>query len=164
MNPKNKDNRPNERLTIRYAYLIIVFFLMLTGFGQMPIFKRYYIADIPGLGWLAKFYITHYLHYLFAILLIALTSYVVTEYLINNRKRFKVTISGFIQGALVSGLVITGILLVIRNLAGFVFWPGFIIFLDIGHIGLVMVLLMTEGYLRLAGGSRMYILCSGDER
>ena len=35
---------------VRYVYLITVFFLTLTGFGQMPIFKRYYIADIPGLG------------------------------------------------------------------------------------------------------------------
>ena len=38
---------------VRYFFLATVFFLTLTGFGQMPIFKRYYIADIPGLGWLA---------------------------------------------------------------------------------------------------------------
>ena len=29
---------------IRYVYLITIFFLTITGFGQMPIFKRYYIA------------------------------------------------------------------------------------------------------------------------
>lgn len=155
MNLKNEGNRSNKRLTARYAYLITVFFLTLTGFGQMPIFKRYYIADIPGLGWLAKFYVTHYLHYLFAILLISLTSYVVTEYLIINRKRIKISISGFIRGALVSGLVVTGILLVIRNLSGSGFWPEFIIFLDLSHLGLVVALLMTEVYLRLVVGSKI---------
>ena len=30
---------------IRYFYLVTVFFLTLTGFGQMPIFKRYYIVS-----------------------------------------------------------------------------------------------------------------------
>ena len=155
MNPKKKHDRPSKRLPLRYAYLITVFFLTLTGFGQMPIFKRYYIADIPGLGWLAKFYVTHYLHYLFAILLISLTSYVVTEYLIINRKRIKISISGFIRGALVSGLVVTGILLVIRNLSGSGFWPEFIIFLDLSHLGLVVALLMTEVYLRLVVGSKI---------
>jgi len=146
MNQNHKDTQANKRLIIRYSYLTTIFFLALSGFGQMPIFKRYYIADIPGLGWLAKFYITHYLHYLFAILLIALTSYVVAEYLIINRKRIKITISGFIRGALVSGLVITGILLVIRNLTGSGFPPGFIIFLDLSHLGLVMTLLMLGLY------------------
>ena len=53
----------------------VMFFLVLTGFGQMPIFKRYYIADIPGLGWLAQFYVTHYLHYLGGAIILLLTGY-----------------------------------------------------------------------------------------
>lgn len=146
MNQIHKDTRSNKRSIVRYTYLMIVLFLALTGFGQMPIFKRYYIADIPGLGWLARFYVTHYMHYLFAILLIVLTSYVIAEYLFINRKRIKITISGYIRGALVIGLVITGVLLVIRNLAGSGFPPGFIVFLDLAHLGLVMVLLMAGLY------------------
>jgi len=30
----------------RYGYTGLLFLLTLTGFAQMPIFKRYYIADI----------------------------------------------------------------------------------------------------------------------
>ena len=30
-------------------YLLSLFALVFTGFGQLPIFKRYYLADIPGL-------------------------------------------------------------------------------------------------------------------
>ncbi len=146
MNQIHKDTRSNKRSIVRYTYLMIVLFLALTGFGQMPIFKRYYIADIPGLGWVARFYVTHYMHYLFAILLIVLTSHVIAEYLFINRKRIKITISGYIRGALVIGLVITGVLLVIRNLASSGFPPGFIVFLDLAHLGLVMVLLMAGLY------------------
>ncbi len=146
MSQNQKNTHSKKRSIVRYSYLITVLFLALSGFGQMPIFKRYYIADIPGLGWLAKFYVTHYIHYLFAILLIGLTSYVIAEYLFMNRKRIKITISGYIRGALVFGLVITGILLVIRNLAGSGLSPGFIIFLDLAHLGLVMVLLMAGLY------------------
>jgi hypothetical protein len=77
---------------------------------------------------------------------IGLTSYVIAEYLFLSRKRIKITISGYILGALVFGLVITGILLVIRNLVGSGLPPGFIVFLDLAHLGLVMVLLMASLY------------------
>ena len=136
----------NKKTSIQYFYLITVFFLVLTGFGQMPIFKRYYIADIPGLGWLAKFYITHYMHYLFAILFIALVTYIIIGYLLAKRESIKITLSGYFRGGIIFGLVITGGLLVIRNLAGSGFKPGFIIFLDLSHLGLVIMLLLSGLY------------------
>lgn len=143
MDSKENHTR-SERITIiYYFYLISVFFLTLTGFGNMPIFKRYYIADIPGLGWLAKFYVTIYLHYLFAILLLGITAYVITGYVFTNRKSIKITLSGYIRGAIVAGLITTGILLVIINLKYSGFPPGFIIFLYLCHLTLVMGLLMT---------------------
>ncbi len=55
----------------KYIYATTLFFITLSGFGQMPIFKRYYIADTPGLGWLAQFYVTHIIHYISATVLIA---------------------------------------------------------------------------------------------
>ena len=70
----SSDTPANQNKAVRFIYLMTVFFLILSGFGQMPIFRRYYIADIPGLGWLAQFYLTHYIHYLGAILILALTT------------------------------------------------------------------------------------------
>ena len=32
-----------ENRMVRYVYLVNIFFLALTGFGQMPIYKRYYM-------------------------------------------------------------------------------------------------------------------------
>jgi drug/metabolite transporter (DMT)-like permease len=131
---------------VRYVYLITVLFLTLTGFGQMPIFKRYYIADIPGLGWLAQFYVTHYIHYLAAILILALVAYLIVDYLILQKKHLRLTASGYVRGAILAGILVSGIFLVIRNLTGRQFGPQFIIFLDLAHLGLVMTFLMVVAY------------------
>ena len=130
----------------RWFYLITVIFLVLSGFGQMPIFKRYYIADIPGLGWLAEFFITHYIHYLAAILFLALTAYAIIDYLLATRKSRQMTATGYLRSALLAGVLISGILLVIRNLAGSNFSPEFIILLDLFHLGLAMVFLFVSLY------------------
>ena len=133
-------------LPVRWLYLTTTFFLVLTGFGQMPIFKRYYIADIPGLGWLAEFFVTHYIHYLGAIVFLALTAYMITDYLILKRNSRRMTTSGYVRIAVLTGILASGALLVIRNLTGTNLNPGFIIFLDITHLGLVMVFLFVSLY------------------
>ena len=132
--------------TVRYVYLITIFLLTLTGFGQMPIFKRYYIADIPGLGWLAQFYVTHYIHYLAAIIVLALVAYRVIDYLILQRKHLRLTASGYVRGAIIAGILVSGLLLVIRNQAGSRLDSRLIILLDLAHLGLVIAFLTIAGY------------------
>ena len=130
----------------RWFYLMTIFFLALSGFGQMPIFKRYYIADIPGLGWLAQFFVTHYIHYLGAILFLAFAAYMIIDYLVLKRKSSQMTATGYVRGALLVGILASGIFLVIRNLAGSNFSSSFIIFLDLSHLGLVMAFLFVSLY------------------
>ena len=146
MRVQQTDRSKTPNRAVRYVYLITVFFLTLTGFGQMPVFKRYYIADIPGFGWLAQFYVTHYIHYLAAILFLALFTYVIVDYLVTNPKRKKITPAGYVRGAILAGLVISGVFLVVRNLKGSMFSPGFIIFLDLFHMGLVITFLTASLY------------------
>ena len=133
-------------LPVRWFYLTTVFFLTLSGFGQMPIFKRYYIADIPGLGWLAEFYVTHYIHYLGAILFLTLAAYMIVDYLLLSRKSRRMTAAGYVRFALLAGIVGSGIFLVIRNLSGSTLPSGLIIFLDLCHLGLVMAFLFVSLY------------------
>ena len=140
------DTPANQNKAVRFIYLMTVFFLILSGFGQMPVFKRYYIADIPGLGWLAQFYLTHYMHYLGAILILALTTYMVIDYLILQKKRMRLTAAGYVRGAILAGILVSGIFLVVRNLEGSRFGPGFIIFLDLTHLGLVITFLIVAVY------------------
>ena len=131
---------------VYYLYLLTIIFISLSGFGQMPIFKRYYIADIPGLGWLARFYVTHYVHYISAALIIGITSYSAAGYLLSAKNKLKLTVSGYLRSALIAGLIVTGVLLVIRNFEGYIFSHNLIIFLDLSHLALVMLFLFTSLY------------------
>ena len=113
----------------------------------MPIFKRYYIADIPGFGWLAQFYVTHlyslpgrnfnpgagglYDHRLPDF---AKKTPAVDRLRLRQRR------------TILAGILVSGLLLVIRNLSGSRFAPEFIIFLDLAHLGLVMSFLTDSRY------------------
>lgn len=125
------------------VYVAVLLLLVLSGFGQMPIFKRYYIADIPGLEWLAAFFVTHYLHYLGAALFLGISSYAVCTHALSGRRRLKITAHGYLKFFFLSGIIATGVLLAVKNLPDVQFPPGWIIVLDLMHLGLVMGFLAT---------------------
>lgn len=131
---------------LRLIYGITLFFITLTGFAQMPIFKRYYIADIPGLGWLDRFYVTHAMHYMAASVLIFLAAYVVINYLFNRKSFGRVTAMGGGKALLLLGLILSGAFMVVRNLPGVYFSHMSIIAVNMIHTGLCMALLMVTLY------------------
>ena len=137
------------------VYLATVFMLAVSGFAQMPIFKRYYIADIPGFGWLAEFYVTHALHYIGAAVLLALLAYVATRYLMVGRRDWRISASGYLRIFLLAGILVTGILRVVKNFEGYYFSSGMIIFLDLLHVAVVMGFLLVNLY--CAVGKRPWV-------
>ena len=132
-----------ESAIIKRAYLVILFGMGLTGFAQMPIFKRYYIADIPGLGWLADFYVTHFLHYLGAALFLALPFYCVTAYVLAGRRQFSLSWSAYVRIALLLAIGVTGVFRVLKNLPDVLFSPAFTMFIDISHLVFMMMLMLA---------------------
>jgi hypothetical protein len=135
---KSLTDTVKSQAAVRYGYALLLFLLTLTGFAQMPIMKRYYIADIPGLGWLADFYITHALHYIGSIFFLGLLAYMIIDFLLLHRLNRKITRLGYSAGLLLVMIISSGMLLVINNFAGIYFPKGFIIFLDLCHLGSVM--------------------------
>jgi hypothetical protein len=131
------------RKAFKLLYILTFTVMAFTGFGQMPIFKRYYISDIPGMGWSADFYLTHYIHYLGAIFLIGLIAYIIVDYILSGRKEFSLTSSAYVRIALLGAIVVTGIFRVLKNLPDVVFSPGFTLFIDISHLGFMMLYLLT---------------------
>ncbi|WP_300461579.1 hypothetical protein [Desulfobacula sp.] len=129
-----------------YIYAVTLFFIAVSGFGQMPVFKRYYIADIPGLGWLAQFYVTHIIHYTAAIVLIALVTYVLLDFLFNGPGLKRITRSGYFKIGILAGLCVSGVLMVVKNLPNSYFDHTVIIVLDLVHLALCMILLGTSLY------------------
>jgi hypothetical protein len=62
MKSGNKTALPRDLKTLRWLYVLLLIMMGFAGFEQMPIFKRYYISDIPALGWSSDFYFTHAIH------------------------------------------------------------------------------------------------------
>jgi uncharacterized membrane protein len=137
----------------RTVYGLILFFIALSGFAQMPIFKRYYIADIPGLGWLAQFYVTHVIHYGMAALLLGLGMYVAVDYVLTRSSKSglitrttRLTPSAQVKIISLAGLIFTGCFMVVKNLSEVYFPHGVVIGLDLLHLVFCMVLLGATAY------------------
>jgi hypothetical protein len=127
---------------LQIIYSITIFFLALTGFGQMPIFKRYYVADIPYLEWLAKFYVTNAVHSTAAIILMTLTFYIIFDIVFRKNKTLNITPAGYAKIFMLFVMMVTGILIMIKNFTGTPFSVNFIIILDLVHIIFCMALLI----------------------
>jgi hypothetical protein len=113
--------------------------MTITGFGQMPIFKRYYLADIPGFAWTANYYLTHRIHYLGAIFLLGFFSFVMTGYFLVGRMQYQLTITTYFRIFFLFGIVLTGIFRVLKNMPQIVFSPRFTFFIDFAHFALVII-------------------------
>lgn len=114
-------------------FRVNLFFLALSGVGHMPIFKRYYIADIPGLGWLADFQVTLALHYLTAALFLAMAAWVVTTRLLGKKEK-SLTRTGRVKAALYLAIIASGGFLVIKNLKGVYLPAAAITATDLAHL------------------------------
>lgn len=139
----------------RLIYGLILFFITLSGFAQMPIFARYYISDIPGLGWLAQFYVTHAMHYIMAALLLALGAYVGIDAVLSRKlsvsrqnpvNKGRLTGMAWVKIVSLAGLIVTGSVLVVKNLSGVYVSHNVIISLDLLHLFSCMVLLGATLY------------------
>lgn len=140
MRSKSDKAIPGSRSAL-WLYGIVMAVLAFTGFGQMPIFKRYYISSAPGMSWAGDYYVTLVIHYLGAVLLLGFIGYMATKYLVAGRKGHRITSSGYLRMALLAGLVGTGIFHLMRNMPEVDFSPGLIMMMDISHLVFTMAYL-----------------------
>lgn len=61
--------QPLVNRLVHWSVALSIVALFLSGFGQMPLYKRYMVADLPGLGWTADYGATLLIHYLAAMVL-----------------------------------------------------------------------------------------------
>ncbi|MDP3427268.1 MAG: 4Fe-4S ferredoxin [Humidesulfovibrio sp.] len=125
---------------LAWFYVLVVTLLAVSGTMQMPIASRYHIVAVPGLAWLGDFWLTHKLHYLGAILLLALVSYLATCWALEWRRSHALTAFGLARAALVAGLILTGALRVLKNLPNVSFSPEPIMLIDWTHLALAFLL------------------------
>ena len=140
MNPTTINQTDPYRWS-RRLYLLALIVLAFTGFGQMPIFKRYYVADIPGLAWSADFMVTLVIHYIAAAVFLALCSYFILNYLVN-RSYWSQRRGVIFRTVAFSGIILTGAIKVIKNIHGVYISPPVVLITDLAHFGFVMFFLI----------------------
>lgn len=124
----------NDR-ALNLVFRLTVFALLFTGLAQMPIFARYYLADVPGFAWTANYSLNHVLHYGLAVVLLAFLGWRLPLVL---RKRW--TIGGVLLVLCWAGLAATGLARVMKNQPDAFFPPNFVMLVDWAHLGFVMLL------------------------
>ncbi len=134
---------------IRWTAMAAVTALAVTGFGQMPLYKRYYVSSIPGLGWTADYYITHNIHYIGAVILIGLTVYYIANYFLQHRGIYSITKQGIVMLVFMAGIIVTGLLKVIASQRGVYFSEGFLFHLDLLHIMFAFLFLISAAVFKI---------------
>lgn len=129
-------------------FALLLAAMAISGFGQMPIFKRYYVADLPGMAWTADYGFTHMMHYVGAAILLALLGFAAAR-LVPVAAR--ITLSGWLRIGLWAVIVATGLLRVVKNLPDMHLGPQLTLVVDITHLGAVMALGVAALAARLLG-------------
>lgn len=133
----------------KWLYIISLLALFFSGFGQMPVFNRYYVTSIPGLSWSGEFYITLVIHYLAVSLLLGLLAYNVVFLIKKGEFWPPVSRQSLVRGLLFLLMIISGIILIGRNLKWFTLPPDLIIAATLAHIGGAMLfMIMAATYFR----------------
>lgn len=113
--------------------------LAVSGLGQMPIFKRYYVADLLGLAWTADYYLLHTLHYLAAVVLLLLVTSRLPAWLAWWRGKSRPAWLRLGQPLIFLGLVATGLARTAKNLPEVSLSPDLVLAIDLGHLLLAML-------------------------
>ena len=70
---------PGRKMVVRHSAVELIehwvlalsgFLLLFSGFGELPMYKRYMVTEIPGFSWAGDFYVNLKIHYLAAIVFI----------------------------------------------------------------------------------------------
>ncbi|MEZ6852545.1 hypothetical protein [Halodesulfovibrio aestuarii] len=139
---------------LRKLWVPVMTLMAITGMGQMPIFKRYYIADIPGLAWLGQPFTVHWVHYIGAAVLMFMIAWFTTLWLAKQRK---LTASGKLRIMLLALLIITGYVRVIKNLPDVHFSPTSTMLIDWTHL-LFAILLGVAAIWSAQTGRKDYVI------
>ena len=143
---------PGSRLQVRlFAASILV--LVVSGLGQMPLFKRYYIADIPGLAWTADFFVQHVLHYVAAAVFLALVAYWAVIHIRLLARTHRITFWGRLRVATVLALIGTGFFRVLKNLPEWSFSPEAVMLIGWSHLAAALLFGILALLARITGNS-----------
>jgi len=136
-----------EKISTRWMHWIYgaaVAIVLFTGFGNMPLWGRYYIADIPGLGWSGNFFLNLQVHLFMGAVLLGLGVYFLIVYVYSRRDGIRVSPSGRVRAALLTLALLSGLVMAARNLHGIQFAFEFQVGLIFFHMGTAMSFMIAS--------------------
>ncbi|MBI5522393.1 MAG: hypothetical protein HY910_07175 [Desulfarculus sp.] len=126
----------------RWLYGLATGLLVFSGMAQLPMMKRYYLADLPGMAWSEDFFITSNLHYLAGALLLALMAWRLGLKARQAGGWWSWGPRGAWGWTLLAVLMVTGAGKVARN-AGVYLPPDLFMALGLIHLGAAMAFIFT---------------------
>jgi membrane-associated PAP2 superfamily phosphatase len=153
MTPAIEPNR------IKWIYGVAAMMALFTGLGNMPLYGRYYLADLPGLRWTGNFIVNVSVHYIFGAVLVALGIYFLTLYLLLRRHGWRLSRPGTAQAVALILVLSSGVIMAVKNFSGVAFALPLLIGLNLYHLGSAMlfaavalgVLILKKPWFRLTG-------------
>nr|WP_287410624.1 4Fe-4S ferredoxin [Pseudodesulfovibrio sp.] len=128
---------------ISRLFLFAMTGLGVTGMLQMPLAKRYYLTEVPGMAWTGDFFFVHKLHYVLAALLLFVVALAVMNWLLEWKDRLVLTRFGVVRSVILGGLLVSGLLRVYRNMPSVTLDPTVIVAIEWVHLGLAAVMGMV---------------------
>lgn len=135
---------------LKWTYIVLLVVLAFSGFGQMPIYQRYYITSIPGLGWSGNFLSTISVHLVASVLLMVLLTYQILVWAAQKALWPPKTGAAWLRTVLLLAVIGSGFILTVRNLPGVVLNPAMGVTASLVHaFGAMLFLIMAATYFRM---------------
>lgn len=125
---------------ISRVFIFAMAALSFTGMMQMPLAKRYFLVEVPGMAWTGDFFFVHMLHYVFAALLLFVVGLVSVNWLLEWKDSLRLTPLGVVRAGVLGGLIVSGGFRVYRNLPDVTLHPAFVVTIEWVHFSLFMVM------------------------
>ncbi len=112
---------------------------LFTGFGNMPLYGRYYIADIPGFQWSGNFIVNMKVHLVTGAILLALAVYYLAGTIILRKNQTPRTALDRLVGIALTLVLFSGLIAGVKNFAAWT--PGLTLMMTINffHLGTAML-------------------------
>ena len=129
---------------MNWTYLAVLVVSLFSGIGNMPMYGRYYVADIPGFGWSGNFFINLYIHYLAGAVLLALTTCCAILYMQQRRYGTRLTQTGVIRTWVLILVIFSGVMAAIKNLPFVNLSLAGLMTVAFVHLGASMILIVLS--------------------
>jgi heme A synthase len=129
---------------LKWAFPAALGISIFTGFGNMPLWGRYFVSDIPGLGWSADFFINIYVHYLSGGVLLALSTYYIIHYNQRRSRDARLSRAGVLRVVAFGMVLVSGALSALKNLPAINLPLAGLMAVVFFHLGAVMVYILIS--------------------